>query len=153
MAAARIGELLIREHYITAHQLQEALVYQKDHGGRLGPNLVKLGFIKDEEILTLLSRLYGVASINLDRYDVRPEVLKLVPGETATRYRVIPLAKTGAKLTIATTDPANVMALDDIKFLTGYDELEPVLASDAAMAEAIAKYYPPGTPQVATRLQ
>lgn len=153
MAAARIGELLIREHCITAQQLQEALIYQKEHGGRLGPNLVKLGFIKDEEILTLLSRVYGVASINLNRFDVVPEVLKLVPGDTANRYHIVPLARKGAKLTIATTDPANATALDDIKFLTGYDEVEPVLASDAAMAEAIAKYYPPGTPKVANRLQ
>jgi len=153
MAVTRIGELLIREHCITAEQLQEALIYQKDHGGRLGPNLVKLGFIKDEEILTLLSREYGVASINLNRFDVAPEVLKLVPGDWANRYHIVPLARTGAKLTIATTDPANAMALDDIKFVTGYAEVEPVLASDAAMAEAIAKYYPPGTPMVANRLQ
>src|SRR5882672_4601220 len=133
MATARIGELLIREHCITAQQLQEALLYQKEHGGRLGLNLVKLGFIKDEEILTLLSREYGVASINLNRFDVVPEVLKLVPPDWANRYRIVPLARKGAKLTIATTDPTNVMALDDIKFVTGYDEVEPVLASDDAM--------------------
>ena len=153
MAPARIGELLIREHCITAQQLQEALTYQKEHGGRLGPNLVKLGFIKDEEILRLLSNVYGVASINLNRFDVAPDVLKVVGQETANRYHIVPLARTGAKLTIATTDPTNADALDDIKFLTGYDEVEPVLASDAAMAEAIARYYPPGTPKVATRLQ
>ena len=153
MATARIGELLLREHCITVQQLQEALLYQKEHGGRLGLNLVKLGFIKDEEILTLLSRVYGVAAVNLNRFDVAPEVLKLVPRDTANRYHIVPVSRTGAKLTIATTDPANVMALDDIKFLTGYDEVEPVLASDAAMAEAIAKYYPPGTPKVADRLQ
>jgi len=153
MAPARIGELLIREHCITVQQLQEALIYQKQHGGRLGPTLVKLGFIRDEDILTLLSRVYGVASINLNRFDVAPEILRLLPADTASRYRIVPLAKTGAKLTIATTDPANAMALDDIKFLTGYDEVEPVLASDAAMAEAIAKYYPAGTPTVANRLQ
>ncbi len=153
MTPPRIGELLIREKYITAQQLQEALVYQKEHGGRLGPNLVKLGFIKDEEILRLLSNLYGVASINLNRFEVAPEVLKAVPRETASRYHVIPLARTAAKLTLATTDPSNAVALDDIKFLTGYDEIEPVLASDVAMAEAIAKYYPPGTPTIAHRMQ
>jgi len=151
--ATRIGELLIREKCISVEQLHEALIYQKAHGGRLGDSLVKLGFIKDEEILRLLSNVYGVASIDLNRCDVAPAVLNLVAGETATRYHIIPLAKSGHKLTIATTDPANADALDDIKFLTGYDEVEPVLASDAAMAEAIAKYYPPGTPVVATRLQ
>lgn len=145
--AARIGELLIKEKRITVAQLQEALIYQKVHGGRLGLNLVKLGFIKDEEILGLLSQIYGVASINLARFEIAPDVLRLIRGETANRYQIVPLAKKGTTLTIATTDPSNVYALDDIKFLTGF-EIEPVLASDAAMADAVAKYYPATTPQV-----
>ena len=152
MAAPRIGELLIKAKWITVRQLQEALEFQHANGGRLGPNLVKLGFIKDEQILSLLSQTYGVASISLDRCEVTPDVLKLVKGETANRYHIIPLAKAGQKLTIATTDPSNTVALDDIRFLTGYD-VEPVLASDLAMADAIAKYYPPGTPKVAGRMQ
>src|ERR1043166_120398 len=150
--AQRIGELLIRKKCITLEQLQEALEFQKAHGCRLGTSLVMLGFIKDEQILRLLSQRYGVAAINLSRCDVAPDVLKLVPHETANRYHIIPLAKAGAKLTVATTDPANELALDDIKFLTGFDEVEPVLASDLAMLEAIAKYYPPGTPTVSNRL-
>jgi len=150
--ALRIGELLIREKCITVQQLQEALVFQKAHGCRLGTSLVMLGHIKDEDILRLLSQTYGVASINLSRCEVPADVLKIVGNETANRYHVIPLARSGAKLTIATTDPTNAMALDDIKFLTGFDEVEPVLASDLGMAEAIAKYYPPGTPKVSTQL-
>src|SRR4051812_7416092 len=98
MPAARIGELLIRQKCITVQQLQEALMYQKEHGGRLGVNLVKLGFIKDDDILNLLSQVYGVASIHLNQFEVAPDVLKLVPGETANRYHIIPLAKTSAKL-------------------------------------------------------
>ena len=139
--AVRIGELLIKEKRITVAQLQEALVYQKVHGGRLGLNLVKLGFIKDEEILGILSQIYGVASINLARFEVAPDVLRLIQGETANRYQIVPLTKRGTTLTIATTDPSNHYALDDLKFLTGF-EVEPIVASDAAMADAIAKYYP-----------
>ena len=150
--ALRIGELLIREKCITIEQLQEGLQFQKAHGCRLGTSLVMLGFIKDEQILGLLSQKYGVASINLSRCEVPPDVLKVVPNETANRYHIIPLAKSGAKLTVATTDPTNELALDDIKFLTGFDEVEPVLASDLGMAEAIAKYYPPGTPKVSRQL-
>ena len=152
MVAPRIGELLIREKLITVQQLQEALQFQQAHGGRLGANLVKLGFIKDEQMLSLLSQAYGVASINLTKCEVAPEVLKLVKGETANRYHIIPLAKAGARLTIATTDPINALALGDIEFLTGCD-VEPVLASDLAMADAIARYYPAGTPTVAHGLQ
>ena len=151
MAAPRIGELLIREKWLTVQQLQEALQFQQAHGGRLGTLLVLLGFIKDEQVLNLLSQKYGVAAINLAKCEVAPEVLKLVKGETAMRYHIIPLAKAGAKLTIATTDPSNAVALDDIRFLTGCD-VEPVLASDLAMAEAIAKYYPLGAPKVSNEL-
>ena len=143
--AVRIGELLIREKCITVQQLEEGLKFQKAHGCRLGTSLVMLGFIKDEQILGLLSQKYGVASINLSRCEVAPDVLKLVKHETANRYQIIPLAKAGPKLTVATTDPTNELALDDIKFLTGFDEVEPVLASDLGMAEAIAKYDPPGS--------
>ena len=103
MAAPRIGELLIKEKLITVQQLREALQFQQAHGGRLGPNLVKLGFIKDEQILSLLSQAYGVASINLTTCEVAPDVLKLVKVETANRYHIIPLAKSGARLTMRAT--------------------------------------------------
>ena len=79
----KLGELLVKENLITPQQLQEALQYQKQHGGKLGYNLVKLGFVKDEEITQLLSRQYGVPSINLARFEIDPSVIKLVPAETA----------------------------------------------------------------------
>src|SRR5687767_6225281 len=139
--AVRIGELLLKEKRITPAQLQEALTYQKANGGKLGFNLVKLGFVKDEEITALLSKQYGVPSISLQKFEIDPAVLKLVPAETAQRYQIIPLSRAGATLTIAMTDPTNVFAMDDIKFMTGYN-VEPVVASETAVAEAIKRYYP-----------
>jgi type IV pilus assembly protein PilB len=136
----KLGELLVKENVISAQQLQEALNYQKSHGGRLGYNLVKLGFVKDEEITALLSRQYGVPSINLARFEIDPAVIKLVPAETAHKYQIIPLSRAGATLTIAMVDPTNVFAMDDIKFMTGYN-VEPVVASETAIMEAIDKYY------------
>src|SRR5215475_8442278 len=109
----RIGELLLKEKRITPAQLQEALNYQKTNGGKLGFNLVKLGFVKDEEITALLSKQYGVPSINLPQFQIDPAVVKLVPPETAQKYQIIPLISTGASLTIAMTDPTNVFAMDD----------------------------------------
>src|ERR671937_270168 len=137
----RIGELLLKEKRITADQLQKALDHQKVHGGKLGHNLVNLGFVKDEEITALLSRQYGVPSINLAQFDIDPGVIKLVPGDTAMKYQIIPLSRTGATLTIAMTDPTNVFAMDDIKFMTGYN-VEPVVASETAVVDAIQRYYP-----------
>ncbi len=138
--AVRIGELLLKEKRITPEQLQEALSYQRQSGGKLGANLVKLGFVKDEEITSLLSKQYGVPSISLNQFEIDPAVIKLVPAETAHKYQIIPLSRVGATLTIAMTDPTNVFALDDLKFMTGYN-VEPVVAWETAVLDAIQKYY------------
>ena len=114
--------------------------YQKQHGGKLGYNLVKLGLVKDEDITQLLSRQYGVPSINLSRFEIDPAVIKLVPAETAQKYQILPISRAGANLTIAMVDPTNVFAMDDIKFMTGYN-VEPVVASETAIMESIEKYY------------
>ena len=139
--AVRIGELLLKEKRITPEQLQQALAAQKANGGKLGYNLVKMGFVKDEEITALLSKQYGVPSINLAQFQIDPAVVKLVPPETAQKYQIIPLSRSGASLTIAMTDPTNVFAMDDIKFMTGYN-VEPVVASETAILEAVQRYYP-----------
>ena len=138
--AARIGELLLKEKRITNDQLQAALEHQRQNGGKLGFNLVKLGFVKDDEITALLSKQYGVPSIALGAFEIDPAIVKLLPGETAQKYQVVPLSRAGATLTIAMTDPTNVFAMDDIRFMTGYN-VEPVVASEIAVTDAIEKYY------------
>jgi type IV pilus assembly protein PilB len=143
--AVRIGELLLKEKRISPAQLQEALTYQKTNGGKLGYNLVKLGFVKDEEITALLSKQYGVPSINLTQFEIDPGIIKLIPSETAHKYQIVPLSRAGATLTIAMTDPTNVFTMDDIKFMTGYN-VEPVVASETAVQEAILRYYPAAAP-------
>jgi len=139
----RIGELLLKEKRITPDQLQQALNHQKANGGKLGYNLVKMGFVKDEEITALLSKQYGVPSINLTQFEIDLAVIKLIPAETAQKYQIVPLSRAGATLTIAMTDPTNVFAMDDIKFMTGYN-VEPVVASETAVIEAIQRYFPTG---------
>src|SRR5206468_1532363 len=143
--AVRIGELLLKEKLITAEQLQQALSQQKSNGGKLGYNLVKMGFVKDEQITSLLSKQYGVPAISLAQFKIDPTIVKLVPTETARKYQMIPLSRSGSTLTIAMTDPTNVFAMDDIKFMTGYT-VEPVVASEVAITDAIEKYYPSGKP-------
>jgi type IV pilus assembly protein PilB len=148
--AVRIGELLLKEKRITSEQLQQALNHQKAKGGKLGVSLVKMGFVKDEEITALLSKQYGVPSINLTQFELDATVIKLIPPDTAHKYQIIPLSRSGATLTIAMTDPTNVFAMDDIKFMTGYN-VEPVVASETAVMEAIARYYPTGVKAAAAR--
>ena len=138
--SSRLGEILVKDNLITADQLKQALEHQKKNGGRLGTCLVKLGLVSDDDITAVLSRQYGVPSINLKFYEVDPAVIKLVPQETATRYQIVPLSRVGSTLTIAMTDPTNVFAMDDIKFMTGFN-VEPVVASETAISEAIHKFY------------
>jgi type IV pilus assembly protein PilB len=138
--SSRLGEILVKDSLISADQLKQALEYQKKSGGRLGTCLVKMGLVSDDDITAVLSRQYGVPSINLKFYEVDPSVIKLVPQETAVRYQIVPLSRVGSTLTIAMTDPTNVFAMDDIKFMTGFN-VEPVVASETAISEAIHKFY------------
>jgi type IV pilus assembly protein PilB len=138
--SARLGELLIRENLLVPEQLKLALEYQRQNGGRLGSCLVKMGYVSDDDVIAVLSRQYGVPSINLKYYEVEADVLKLVPRETAVRYEVVPLSRVGSTLTIAMTDPTNVFAMDDIKFMTGYT-VEPVVASESSIQQAIQRHY------------
>ncbi|HWF03613.1 MAG TPA: type IV-A pilus assembly ATPase PilB, partial [Candidatus Angelobacter sp.] len=135
-------DLLVREKIITPDQLDKALKAQRDSGpnSRLGSTLVHLGFVSDEEVTNFLSRQYGVPAINLQYFEIDSSVVKLIPEETAKRYQILPLSRVGASLTIAMVDPTNVFAMDDIKFMTGFN-IEPVVASESAIMEAIEKAY------------
>src|ERR1041385_2604805 len=142
--AVKLGEMLIKAGLLTPQKLQEALEYQKTNGGKLGLNLVKLGFVKEEDITRVLSQQYGVPAINLSKIEVDDTVVKLIPSEVAQKYLIMPVSRTGATLTIAMSDPTNVFAMDDIKFMTGYN-VEPVVASEIALRNAIDRNY--GTPR------
>ncbi|HET9282246.1 MAG TPA: type IV-A pilus assembly ATPase PilB [Candidatus Angelobacter sp.] len=138
----RLGDLLVKEKIITPDQLDRALKAQREQGpnSRLGSTLVHLGFVSDEEVTNFLSRQYGVPAINLQYFEIDSSVVKLIPEETAKRYQILPLSRVGASLTIAMVDPTNVFAMDDIKFMTGFN-IEPVVASESAIVDAIDKAY------------
>ncbi len=138
----RIGKLLVTAKLISEDQLKEAAVIQKQKGnGQLGSTLVKMGFIDEAKLLTFLSHQYRVPSINLHTYAaIDPAVIKLVPIELVRKHLVLPLKRVGSTLTVAMADPTNVFGLDDLKFRTNYS-IQPVIASESALLEAVAKYY------------
>lgn len=138
--AAKLGLLLTKSNLITEEQLKEAIALQKKEGGKLGANLIKLGYITEEKLVNFLSKQWGIPSINLNDYKIEPSVLKLVPYEIARKYLIIPVARLGATLTIAMADPSNVFVIDDIKFMTGYN-VEVVVAGESAILNAITTYY------------
>jgi type IV pilus assembly protein PilB len=139
-SGARLGELLVRERLITPLQLQQAVEEQRSGGGRLGYQLTKMGFIEENELTAFLSKQYGVPSIDLNEFDIEPEIIKLIPKEVVLKHQVIPVNRTGSTLIVAMADPSNIFAIDDIKFLTGYN-VEVVVASEQAIEGAVEKYY------------
>jgi type IV pilus assembly protein PilB len=138
--SVRLGELLTKAGLITSDQLKEALRVQKESGGKLGETLIKLTFVSEEDITECLSQQFGVPSINLAHFEIDGSVIKLIPGDVARKYNILPVNKTGATITIDMADPTNVFAMDDIKFMTGYN-VEPVVASELGIKAAIDTYY------------
>lgn len=138
--SGRIGEMLLAAKLITEDQLKKALEVQQKEGGNLGSNLIRLGYINEEKLTSFLSKQYGIPAINLLDYEIDPSVIKLIPSEVVRKYQVIPVMKTGAIVTIAIADPSNVFAVDDIRFMIGYN-VETVIATESAMKIAINKYY------------
>ncbi len=139
----RLGELLVREKLISLTQLRHAQDEQQRSGANLGYTLSKLGYVSDDEITSFLSQQYRVPTINLEEYEVDADVLKLVPKEPCERHKVLPVSRTGNSLIVAMADPTNLNAIDDLKFLTGYN-IEPVIASETSIHTAIEKYYNAG---------
>ena len=138
--AGRLGELLVRENMISLKELQEAQTSQKREGGRLGYHLTKLGFIEEADLTQFLAKQYGVPAINLSDFEIDSEVIKLIPKEVAEKHQVIPVNRAGASLIVAIADPSNIFAVDEVKFITGYN-IEVVVAAEASIRDAIEKYY------------
>jgi len=136
----RLGELLIKRNYITPEQLKRASDEQKLKGGRLESNLVRLGYIKEDELLSFLSAQYRVPSVKISKMEINPNVIKLVPSSLSKKYFIVPINRMGPKLTLAMADPSNIVVIDEIKFMTGFN-VEPVVASETEIIDAIKKYY------------
>jgi len=138
--AGRLGAMLVSSGLITDEQLKKALAAQKAEGGRLGSILVKLGFIQEDKLMTFLSKQYGVPYVDLNKFEINAAVIKHIPADVAQKYRIMPINRTGSTITIAMVDPSNIFAIDDIKFMTGYN-VEAVVATEGAIVESIKKNY------------
>jgi type IV pilus assembly protein PilB len=139
----RIGELLVKENLLTSEQLRKAREEARGKGGRLGAQITKLGFLQEAELSDFVARQYGVPAVNLDEFEIDPSVIKLIPEDVAQKHTVVPVNRAGSTLVLATADPSNIFAIDDIKFLTGYN-VEVVVASEEAIKRAIERAYDQG---------
>src|SRR5437879_3312836 len=136
----RLGDLLVAGGIITAEQLEKALNYQRSKGGRLGICLIKLGFLTEDILHSVLTRQFGVSLIDLSSTEIEPEIVKLLPRDYVVRYQVIPVRKNGSVLSVALNDPNDVLVMDDLRFRTGC-RIEALLARESQIREAIDKYY------------
>ncbi len=136
----QIGELLVKENLLTAEQLREARVEARNQGGRVGAQITQLGYLNENELTDFVAKQYGVPSIDLAEFEIDEAVIRLIPEDVATKHTVIPVNRAGSTLILATADPSNIFALDDIKFLTGYN-IQPVVAAEDAIRRAIDRYY------------
>src|SRR5512143_771548 len=148
--AGRLGAMLVSSGLITDEQLKKALAAQKAQGGRLGSILVKQGFVQEDKLMTFLSKQYGVPYVDLSKFQINPAVVKHIPADVAQKYRIMPINRAGATITIAMVDPSNIFAIDDIKFMTGYN-VEAVVATEGAIVESIKKNYGGAKSLVAAR--
>jgi len=142
MQMSRLGDLLVANNLITREHLARSLEQQKESSGqlRLGTILINNGFISESDLTSFLSKQYGVPSINLAELEVDPAVIKIIPSDVAQKYQIIPVNRAGSTLIVAMSDPSNIFAVDDIKFMTGYN-VEVVVASESALKSAIDRFY------------
>ncbi len=140
VASEKLGRLLVAAQLISEDQLQRAIIAQKKTGGRLGSILVRMGFLDEAKLLAFLSQQFGIQAVDLSTFKVDHALLKLFPADAIKKYKVLPVKRAGAVVTLAMADPSDVFALDDIKFLTGYT-IEAAVASESAIVSAIQAAY------------
>jgi type IV pilus assembly protein PilB len=138
--SSNLGDLLIREKVLNQIQLNTAQTYQRENEVSMGSAVVSLGYISEEEVAQTLSREYGYPFIDLDQFEVYPDVLDLISLDVAKKYMVMPIHLNRNCLTLAMMDPTDLEAVEDIKFRTGLS-LQPVIASETAITNAIQQYY------------
>jgi type IV pilus assembly protein PilB len=140
--SGRLGELLVGNGLITPKQLEEALQEQKISGSKLGSSLVKMGFISEKNLVSFLSRHYGVPAIDLNEVQIDPEAMKMIPADVIFKYQAIPIKRIGSTLRVAMCDPSNILAVDDIKFLAGC-HVEVFVSTESAIKSSIERFYDP----------
>jgi CheY-like chemotaxis protein len=135
-----LAKLLVRGGLVSLEQIREAVESGKESGYDLGESLAALGYVEERQLVEFLSREYGVPSMDIDSCETDQSVIRLVPRETALEKFLVPISVEGADLTIAVSDPSNILMLDDLGFITGKN-IKPVVASERSIRNKLAEYY------------
>lgn len=135
-----LGELLVEKGLIDLSQLEEARREKKSKGSHLTSVLVEKNFVSDEDVVNILSEEYNLPIIDLSKFEIDPDLIKLVPRRICEKHRVIPIQKAGRTVVVAFADPSNIYVKDDLNLLTRC-KIESVLSSDSAIMSAIGRHY------------
>lgn len=137
----KLGEALIKNSIITRDQLKKALERQVIFGGRIGSNIIELGFIKENDMLSFLSSFFKVSAIKVsDLSAIDPEVIASISREFADKYRILPFKKDRSRLHVAMLDPRSLSSVDELRFLTGFDII-PYVITELRLLYCLEKYY------------
>jgi type IV pilus assembly protein PilB len=135
-----IAQKLLEARLVDQEALEKAALQLKNVGGTLTGNLVKIGALSEQALLDFLSRLHGAPAIDLKNFEPDPALSRLIPGEVAIKFMALPVSRVGRRLVVAMANPSNIFAIDDIKFITGY-EVEPHVASETMLKHALDRAY------------
>jgi type IV pilus assembly protein PilB len=146
----KIGRILTKMGKVTREQVQEALQLQTQRRSPLGQLLIELGYVTESDVNLALAAQAGMETLDLDSMDIPPEVIKILPAETATAYQVVPVMhdKASNTLTVALKSASNFRAIDDLRLLMGFN-VKPVVADPDLVDRAISKYYGKDTESLA----
>ncbi len=134
------GALLVRDDKALSSEVKKAQESQKKEGGRLGKHLAKQGLIDESELASFLSNQYKVPAVSLSDFEIEEDVLALIPVDVVQKHQAIPLSRVGNTLIVAMVDPSNIYAIDDLKFITGYN-IDVVVTTEGSFAGAVEQYY------------
>ncbi len=144
MNKIRLGDMLLKAGVIHEFQLNSALSFQRQLGGRLGASLIRLGYLDEDTLLNFLAEQMDLSRIDLDSASITEDIIKLVPVDKALEFSVVPFGLkdvNGVKhLFVAMSDPTNLVAVDDLKFISGY-QIRPAVASEDSIIRAVKRYY------------
>ena len=144
MSKIRLGDMLLKAGVIHEFQLNSALSFQRQLGGRLGASLIRLGYLDEDTLLNFLAEQMDLSRIDLDAASISDDIIKLIPVDKALEFSVVPfgLKEIGGvkQLFVAMSDPTNLVAVDELKFISGY-QIRPAVAAEDSVIRSIKRYY------------
>lgn len=140
IARLTLADILLKEGFIKKEDIEKAREYQRIHGGNLSESFVKLGLVKEEQVIIGLAEQLGIPYIKLSNYKLDPKIMRILPEKVIKEKKVVPLSRSGNTLTVTMADPLNVLLIDDLKTITGC-KIQTVVSTPSEIEETITDFF------------